>query len=131
MVTDELWRHAGPCRDCLCIACLEDRIDRALEPKDFPPLPLNDDEPTDTVRLRLWKGSGRATLALYGIAQHAVLSLGADLSDTAALLGLDASLLAIWVDGARMVETRPDRRAVERRQDRNDDQSHSHEQESI
>jgi hypothetical protein len=102
MTTDAIWQEAGDPRGCLCIGCLEDRLDRVLEPEDFPPLPLNDDEEMDTVRLRLRKGSGRATAALYAIAEKAVLDLGADLDEAAASLGLDAALLGHWVAGGRL-----------------------------
>lgn len=98
MVTDQVWQEAGD-PDCLCIGCLEERVDRVVEPADFPPIPLNDDVETDSVRLRVRKGSGRSTYALYGLAQRAILDLGVNLNTAASALGLDASLLAIWVDG--------------------------------
>jgi hypothetical protein len=102
MVTSELWAQARGGRRCLCVVCLEERIDRLLEPADFPPLPLNDDHEVDTVRLRIRKGSGRRTEELYGLAQHAVLDLGIDLDQAATTLGLDRALLGVWVDGRRI-----------------------------
>ena len=37
-VRDSVWKKAGiaPMGGCLCIGCLERRIGRRLEPKDFP-----------------------------------------------------------------------------------------------
>lgn len=43
MVRDDVWALSGlgGHDGMLCIACLEDRIGRALTPDDFPDLPIN------------------------------------------------------------------------------------------
>jgi hypothetical protein len=101
MVTDEVWAQIGADSAVLCVGCLEDRLDRLLAPEDFPAVALNDDHPTDSVRLRTRKGSGRRTEELYRIAVDAVLDLGVDLAATAATLDLDAAVLALAVDQAQ------------------------------
>jgi hypothetical protein len=88
----------------LCVECLERRIGRLLEPDDFPPLPLNDDEECDSVRLRTRKGSGRHTEALYQLALAAMLELGREASVAADALGLDAELLAARAKDLREME---------------------------
>jgi hypothetical protein len=103
-VTNAVWEQARGGHRCLCISCLEDRLDRALEREDFPPLVVNDDSELDTVRLRLRKGSGRCTEALYVLAQHAVLDLGIDQDLAATVLGLDSGLLSTWVSNAGIRE---------------------------
>jgi hypothetical protein len=101
MVTDAVWVAGGAGLGVLCVGCLEERIDRSLEPEDFPPLALNDDHETDSVRLRTRKGSGRRVEPLYRLATDAVLDLGANVDAAAAALGLDAGVLALCVDQAR------------------------------
>ena len=101
MVTDEAWVAAGAPEGSLCVDCLEERLDRVLEPDDFPPLPLNDDEETDSVRLRTRKGSGRQTEPLYSLATNAVLDLCVDVDVAAQALRLDAGLLGVWVEGLK------------------------------
>jgi hypothetical protein len=101
MVTDAVWAEAGDVAGFLCVGCLEERLGRVLEPADFPPLPANDDEETDSVRLRTRKGSGRRTEDLYRIAVDAVLDLGVDSAQAAEVLGIDAGLLEICVDQAK------------------------------
>jgi hypothetical protein len=101
MVSDDVWRQAGGVDGALCVACLEDRIGRALVPGDFQPLPVNDDDERDTVRLRFAKSSGRQTAALYGLASRAVVNLGVDPQEAATALGLDVSLVGTWVESER------------------------------
>jgi len=101
MLTDAVWAETGAGEAVLCIGCVEDRLDRVLEPDDFPPVSLNDDRPVDSVRLRTRKGSGRRTEELYGIAVDAVLDLGVEVAAAAATLHLDAAVLALMVDQAQ------------------------------
>ena len=101
MVNSSVWAEAGAGSGFLCVACLEERLERVLTPEDFPPLPLNDDEACDSVRLRTRKGSGRAVEGLYRIATAAVLDLGVDAPVVAEILGIGEGLLEIRVDGAR------------------------------
>lgn len=101
MVSDAVWAATGAGSGFLCVGCVEERLDRCLEPDDFPPLPVNDDDETDSVRLRTRKGSGRRVEALYRLATDAVLDLGANVDAAAAALGLDAGVLALCVDQAR------------------------------
>jgi len=101
MVTDAVWAEAGAGSDVLCVGCLEERVGRSLEPADFPPLPVNDDDETDSVRLRTRKGSGRRVEALYRLATDAVLNLGTDVDAAAAALEIDARVLALCVDQAQ------------------------------
>lgn len=44
MVWDSIWQEANgeDLKGCLCISCLEKRIDRKLQICDFPPVPVND-----------------------------------------------------------------------------------------
>jgi hypothetical protein len=99
-VTDEVWAQIGADSAVLCVGCLENRLDRVLGSDDFPPVAVNDDHATDSVRLRTRKGSGRRTEELYRIAVDAILDLGADVAATAATLHLDAAVLALMVDQA-------------------------------
>jgi carbamoylphosphate synthase large subunit len=101
MVTDAVWAEAGDVAGRLCVGCLEERIGRVLTPEDFLPLPVNDDDELDSVRLRTRKGSGRAVEALYQLGATAVLELGVDSANVAEVLELDGRLLAIRVDQAR------------------------------
>jgi hypothetical protein len=101
-VTDEVWAATDADGSALCVECLEARIDRVLEPEDFPPLPLNDDDEHDSVRLRERKGSGRATEGLYVVGADAVVDLGADVEKTAKLLRVDPDCLAVWVSNRRL-----------------------------
>jgi hypothetical protein len=101
IVTDRVWAETGAGLGVLCVGCLEDRLDRVLGPDDFPPVSLNDDHATDSVRLRTRKGSGRRTEELYRLAVDAVLDLGADAAATAATLQLDAGVLPLMVDQAQ------------------------------
>lgn len=41
MVRDSIWDVHGAGRGMLCIGCLELRLGRLLNRKDFPPLPIN------------------------------------------------------------------------------------------
>jgi hypothetical protein len=43
MVRDSVWKTAGlePMGGCICIGCLEKRLSRRLNPKDFPSHPFN------------------------------------------------------------------------------------------
>jgi hypothetical protein len=102
MVTDELWKEAGDVAGYLCVGDLEQRLGRTLEPEDFPPLPINDDDECDSVRLRTRKGSGRAVEALYALAAAAVVELGLDSAHVAEVLGLSGELLAVHIHGARL-----------------------------
>jgi hypothetical protein len=102
MVTDEVWQEAGSVESFLCVACLEDRLDRSLEPADFPAFPLNDDNELDSVRLRVRKGSGRNSEALYKLATAAVVDVGRDEQEVAGLLCLDLGMLRVWVSNARI-----------------------------
>lgn len=77
-VTDEVWAEADDPKGCLCIECLEEKLDRYLVSGDFPSLPINDNEGCDSVRLRTPKGSGRRTDRLHGIAVAAAVDLGVD-----------------------------------------------------
>jgi hypothetical protein len=104
MVADAVWEQARGGHRCLCVACLENRLDRALEREDFPPLVVNDDSELDSVRLRLRKGSGRCVEPMYALAQHAVADLGVGLDLAAMTLGLDCALLATWVENGRVRE---------------------------
>jgi hypothetical protein len=104
MLRDEVWREACGRERHLCVACVESRIGRALEPDEFSPVPLNDDDPCDSVRLRMAKGSGRRTAPLYALAGNAVIDLGVDLDTAATALGLDPSLLSTWVSNQRFNE---------------------------
>jgi len=103
MTTDAVWQEAGDASGCLCIACLEDRLGRELQRSDFTAVPVNDDHPTDSVRLRLAKGSGRCVEGLYLLARHAVVDLGVDVDLAASTLGLESSLLSVWVNNERMM----------------------------
>lgn len=100
MVRDEVWAEAHG-RGYLCIGCLENRLGRELVPDDFPPLPVNDDEECDTVRLRIAKGSGRNVTGLYQLATVAVVDLGVTAELAASALRLDPRLVRHWVDGER------------------------------
>lgn len=102
MVRDEVWKEAGDVDGFLCVACLEDRLDRALEPEDFPAFPLNDDHELDSVRLRVRKGSGRNSEALYELAVAAVVEVGRDEREVAESLRLELGLLRVWVTNARV-----------------------------
>ena len=101
MTTDAVWAAGGAGSDVLCVGCFEERLGRTLEPADFPPLPVNDDDETDSVRLRTRKGSGRRVEALYRLATDAVLDLGTDVDAAASALEIDAGVLALCVDQAR------------------------------
>jgi hypothetical protein len=101
MVTDAVWAEAGDVAGRLCIGCLEERLGRVLVPGDFLPIPSNDDDELDTVRLRTRKGSGRRVEALYGLAAKAVLEFGLDSETVAEVLGLDVGLLEVHVDHSR------------------------------
>ena len=101
MVTDAVWAEAGDVAGRLCVGCLELRLGRVLTPEDFPPLPANDDDECDSVRLRTRRGSGRAVEALYQLGTTAVLDLGVDSANVAEVLELDAKLLEVRVEGAR------------------------------
>ena len=101
MVTDAVWAEAGDVAGRLCVGCLELRLGRVLTPEDFPPLPANDDDECDSVRLRTRRGSGRAVEALYQLGTTAVLDLGVDSANVAEVLELDAKLLEVHVEGAR------------------------------
>jgi hypothetical protein len=83
-------------------------LGRELGPGDFPPLPLNDDHETDTVRLRLAKGSGRVTKGLYALARDAVVELGCSREQVAQALRLDLGMLDTWVDHRRTAEGAPE-----------------------
>lgn len=117
MVDDAVWAQAGDAQGWLCIGCLEERLGRGLTPDDFPPIPSNDDNRIDTVRLRNAKGSGRATEPLYMLAVDAVLDLGADPELAARRLDLDLAMLKLWIEntrfnaavGAAVVNPRPQR----------------------
>lgn len=104
MVTDCVWHAAGAPDGHLCVECLEERLERPLLPADFPPLPLNDDDEHDSVRLRVRKGSGREVEALYALASNAIVDLGVDVAAAAEALRLDAGLLEVWVGGRRQNE---------------------------
>jgi hypothetical protein len=62
MVTAEVWAASGltPHGGLLCVACLEGRLGRPLEPGDLPPLPINSPHRTarQSHRLRDALGSG-------------------------------------------------------------------------
>ncbi len=62
MVTAEVWAAGGltPAGGLLCVACLEVRLGRPLEPGDLPPLPINSPHRTrrQSQRLRDALGSG-------------------------------------------------------------------------
>jgi hypothetical protein len=103
MVSAEVWDQTGGECDCLCVACLEVHLGRELQPEDFPPVILNDDHPTDSVRLRLRKGSGRAVEGLYLLAARAVVDLGVNADLAASTLGLESSTLSVCVNNARMM----------------------------
>jgi hypothetical protein len=103
MVTDEVWAQAAGENGWLCVGCLEDRLGRELEPADFTQLPVNDDEETDSVRLRLAKGSGRRTEALYDLGAIAVVDLGVAPDLAASRLELDGPLLETWCENRRFV----------------------------
>jgi hypothetical protein len=96
MVTDEVWCEAGDEPGFLCVGCLEDRLHRPLGPVDFLPIPANDDDEKDTIRLRACKGSGRNTYALYGFAIEAI-ACGTAPEQVAERLGLDLGMLEIWL----------------------------------
>jgi hypothetical protein len=52
MVHDEVWKTAGG-EGWLCIGCLEQRLDRPLEPRDFKSsLTINEPSPLDSARIR-------------------------------------------------------------------------------
>jgi hypothetical protein len=101
MVADQVWDQVGGGDRWLCVGCLEDRLGRELEPADFTPLPVNDDEETDSVRLRLARGSGRRTEALYHLATIAVVDLGVAPDLAASALELDGALLETWCENRR------------------------------
>jgi hypothetical protein len=46
MVGDDAWLEAGAPQGCLCVGCLERRLGRELERRDFPALPVNGPHPT-------------------------------------------------------------------------------------
>lgn len=54
IVTREIWEQYGPKKNegCLCIGCLEDRMDRRLVPGDFTDVPVNTDGGHRSERLR-------------------------------------------------------------------------------
>jgi hypothetical protein len=106
MISDELWHQAGGECDWLCVGCVEQRLGRELESEDFPALPVNDDADTDSVLLRLRKGSGRAVEGLYVLAKHAVADLGVDVGLAASALGLESSLLLACVNNDISTEVR-------------------------
>jgi hypothetical protein len=58
MVSDKVWKAAGmePYGGCLCVGCLEKRIGRKLQPKDFPAHSFNDPRWPCTDRLRDRRG---------------------------------------------------------------------------
>jgi hypothetical protein len=93
MVADRVWDQAAGGDRWLCVGCLEDRLGRELEPADFTPLPVNDDQETDSVRLRMARGSGRHTEALYHLATVAVVDLGVAPDLAASSLELDGKLV--------------------------------------
>jgi len=101
-VTDAVWEQARGGHRCLCVACLEDRLDRALARDDFSSVPLNDDSELDSVRLRLRKGSGRCVEPLFALAAHPVLDLGIGQDLAATTLGLDSALLSTWCENGRV-----------------------------
>ena len=103
MVEDAVWAAAGAPEGYLCVGCLEERLGRPLVPDDFPPLPLNDDEDVDSIRLRVAKGSGRCVYRLYALAANAVIDLGVDPDKASASLGLTRGLLDVWVGNGRIV----------------------------
>jgi hypothetical protein len=102
MVRDEVWAEVGDAV-LLCVGCLEERLGRCLEREDFLAIPLNDDNECDSVRLRIRKGSGRDSEALYRMAAEAVVELGRDPVVVAGRLGLDARLVAARAETARMM----------------------------
>ena len=104
MTRDEIWAEAGDVEGVLCVGCLEERLGRVLTPEDFLPLPVNDDDELDSVRLRTRKGSGRAVEALYRIATGAVLDLGVGSEALAEGLGIDGRVLEVRVDSANVAE---------------------------
>ena len=52
MVHHDLWESAGATDGMLCIACLEERLDRNLAPGDFLRCPVNDNPRRRSHRLR-------------------------------------------------------------------------------
>ena len=101
MTSNEIWVEGGDVAGRLCVGCLEERLGRVLTPEDFPPLPANDDDECDSVRLRTRKGSGRRVAALYQLGATAVLELGVDSTNVAEVLGIDGRLLELHVDSAK------------------------------